>query len=59
MSSFFLHHQMEEGKEEDEGEGDGGQALTMREYGWCVILVVMMNMLRNIRFVTGCHCQGW
>ena len=37
---------MEERK--GDGGGNGGRALTMRESGWCVTLVVVMNLLRHI-----------
>ena len=41
---------MEEEKGEDEGGGDCGRTLAMREPGWCVTLVVVMNLLRHIRY---------
>ena len=50
MSSFFLLHQMEEGKGEDEGGGDGSRALATLESIQCVILVIMMNLLWHIRY---------
>ena len=46
---FFLLHQREKGKREDEGRGDGGRALAMREPGWCVTLVIVMNLFCHIR----------
>jgi len=39
---------MEEEKGENEGGGNGGQALAMRESGWCTTLVVVMNLLQHI-----------
>jgi len=36
---------VEEGKGEDEGGGDGGWALAMREYDLCDTLVIVMNLL--------------
>ena len=42
---FFILHQVEVGKGEDEGGGDGGRALSMQESGWCATLVVVMNLL--------------
>ena len=44
-SSCLLFYQMEEENGEDEGGGDGSQAFTMRESGWCDILVIVMIML--------------
>ena len=45
---FFLLHQMEEGKGEDEGGGNGGRTLVMQKSSWSITLVVMMNLLRHI-----------
>ena len=42
---------MEEGKRENEGEGNGVRALFMHVSGSCNTLVIMMNLSRYIR----CH----
>ena len=41
---------MEEGNRKDEGGGKGERALSMRESSWCVTLIVVMNLLRHIRY---------
>ena len=41
---------MEEEKVEDEGRGNDGQALAMRESGRCTTLVIVMNLLRHISY---------
>ena len=55
---LFFIHQMEEEKGEDEGGGNGGQDLAMRESSWRATLVVMMNMLRYISYRDRCCHQG-
>jgi len=48
---FFPLHRMEEGRRNDEGGGNSGRALVMRESSWCATLVVVMILLRRI----SCH----
>ena len=47
---FSLFHQMEEGNGEGgrRGGSNDGQALAKWESGWCVILVIVMNLLQHI-----------
>jgi len=42
---FFIFHLVEEGKGEEEGGGNGGRVLTIRESSWCDTLVVMKILL--------------
>ena len=49
---FFFLHQMEDEKGKDEGGGNSGRALTVWESGWCTTLVVVLNLLRHISFMT-------
>ena len=46
---FFLLHQMEEGKGEDERRGTSDRALAMQTSAWCDTLVIVMNLLRYIK----------
>jgi len=41
---------MEEEKGEDEGRGNDGQALAMRESGRCATLAIVMNLLRHTSY---------
>ena len=49
MSSFFSFIRWRK-EREDEGRGTRDRALAMWESGWCDTLVVLMNLLRYIRF---------